>query len=86
LISKYVKGNSRSAYISTDILDDRAIQNLSPALFRAWLILSVSNGRPGAKLPPLPEVALQLRSTQKTAKKIIDQLIAAKVIFPGGVQ
>jgi len=59
-----------------EALDDPKIQRLPPELFRAWvnLLCLANRGTPRGRLPPLPNVAFALRTTEAEASWVLEEL------------
>ena len=53
---------------------------LSDANFRAWVIILCLASKDGGVIPPIDDIALMLRLTEKEAAKRVEALIAAGLI------
>lgn len=67
-----------------EAVDDPKLQNLAPELFRAWFNLMCLASRNGGKLPSLANIAFGLRRSEKEAKRLVDGLIAARLLDVSG--
>jgi hypothetical protein len=67
-----------------EILNDPKIQRLQPALHKIWInLLCVAALHDGA-LPPIADLAFNIRLTEKDAAKAVEQLIAAGLLDRDG--
>lgn len=62
--------------VYSEILEDRKVQELSPATFRLWiLMLALANtGEKRGRLPPVPDIAFRLRAGLDEMTAVIDEL------------
>jgi hypothetical protein len=61
-------------------LDDPKVQTLEPTLFKAWVNLLCVSSKHDGILPSVHDLAFMLRKTDKEVIRLLDQLIAARLI------
>lgn len=60
-----------------EVVDDPKVQQLPPALFRAWVNMLCLVSKHGAALPPLSDISYRLRVTPAKAESLRSELVAA---------
>jgi hypothetical protein len=71
---------SRWFRLDDDVIHDRKVQDLSPAIFKGWINILCIASKHGGPLPDISDIAFALRMPNPKASDIVRSLVAAGLL------